>query len=131
VDSSVNRNTAIVHGPSMASTVIVAGLGVAAFGFGARFMLRTIPAVSDKLAKNIPKISPEEMFANSKYYKGGFDEKMSKREAALILGVRPGAPTSKVKGAYMKMMRNNHPDIGGSPYLSTKISEAKEVMDKK
>jgi hypothetical protein len=27
-------------------------------------------------------------FQNSKYYKGGFDPKMSKREAGLILGIR-------------------------------------------
>ena len=27
-------------------------------------------------------------FQNSKYYKGGFDPKMSRREAGLVLGVR-------------------------------------------
>lgn len=45
-----------------ASTMIVAGLGVAAFGFGARFMLRTIPNLGQKMANaavNIPKIDSE------------------------------------------------------------------------
>lgn len=37
-----------------------------------------------------------ESFANSKYYKGGFDPKMNKREAALILGVSPTASKGKV-----------------------------------
>lgn len=37
------------------------------------------------------------MFATSKYYKGGFDPKMTKREAALVLGVNSSAPATKVK----------------------------------
>lgn len=35
--------------------------------------------------KNLPKFDAESM-ANAKYYKGGFDPKMNRREAALILG---------------------------------------------
>lgn len=35
--------------------------------------------------KNIPKFDAETM-SSSKYYKGGFDPKMNRREAALILG---------------------------------------------
>ena len=33
---------------------------------------------------------------NSKYHKGGFEPKMTKREAALILGVSPNAPLKRV-----------------------------------
>jgi DnaJ family protein C protein 19 len=36
--------------------------------------------------KTIPKIADSQSWANSKYYKGGFEPKMNKREAALILG---------------------------------------------
>jgi len=36
-------------------------------------------------------------FANNKYYKGGFEPKMTKREASLILGVSPTSNKSKVK----------------------------------
>lgn len=35
--------------------------------------------------KNLPKFDAESM-TTSKYYKGGFDPKMNRREAALILG---------------------------------------------
>lgn len=35
--------------------------------------------------RNLPKFDAESM-ASSKYYKGGFDPKMNRREAALILG---------------------------------------------
>lgn len=37
-----------------------------------------------------------ESLATSKYYRGGFEAKMSKREAALILGISPTAPKTKV-----------------------------------
>lgn len=45
--------------------------------------------------KNLPKFDAESL-ANSKYYRGGFDPKMNKREAALILGVSPTASKLKV-----------------------------------
>ncbi|KAI8367971.1 hypothetical protein EDC96DRAFT_505936 [Choanephora cucurbitarum] len=68
----------------------------------------------------------------SKFYKGGFDAKMNKREAALILGLRESQATKqKVKEAHRKIMLLNHPDRGGSPFLALKINEAKEFLDSK
>ncbi|CAO3627914.1 hypothetical protein PS15m_002685 [Mucor circinelloides] len=68
----------------------------------------------------------------SKFYKGGFDAKMNKREAALILGVRESAATKqKIKEAHRRIMLLNHPDRGGSPFLALKINEAKEFLDTK
>lgn len=71
---------------------------MAAIGFAGRYILRQMPNASTKFAeamKNLPKFDTESL-ANSKYYKGGFEPKMSKREAALILGVSPTANKSKV-----------------------------------
>ena len=34
---------------------------------------------------------------NSRYYKGGFEQKMTRREASLILGVSPTASKAKIK----------------------------------
>lgn len=68
--------------------------------------------------------------ANSRYYKGGFEPKMNKREASLILGVSPTANKGKIKEQFMKVMSANHPDRGGSPYLAAKINEAKDLLEK-
>lgn len=78
--------------------MVVAGLSLAAVGFAGRYVLRAMPQMSQKVAeamKSLPKFDAESM-ATSKYYKGGFDQKMNKREAALILGVSPTASKNKV-----------------------------------
>lgn len=111
--------------------VILAGLGLAAVGFGARYVLRQMPNAAktfNETMKNLPKF--DESTGNSKYYKGGFDQKMNRREAALILGISPSANKAKVKDAFKKVMSVNHPDRGGSPYLASKINEAKEFLEK-
>ena len=53
---------------------------------------------------------------------------MTKREAALILGVRESSSAQRIKEAHRKIMVLNHPDAGGSTYMSGKINEAKELL---
>jgi len=65
-----------------------------------------------------------------KFYHGGFERQMNRREASMVLGVRESAPEDKILAAHRKMMFNNHPDNGGSTYLATKINEAKELLTK-
>jgi DnaJ homolog subfamily C member 19 len=62
------------------------------------------------------------------FYDGGFEEKMSKREAALILGIRESAPPEKVKEAHRRILMVNHPDRGGSAFIAAKINEAKDLL---
>jgi len=64
----------------------------------------------------------------SKYYEGGFEEKMTRKEAALILGVRESSTTKRIKEAHRKLLILNHPDTGGSTYMAGKINEAKELL---
>ncbi|CAN0881342.1 Mitochondrial import inner membrane translocase subunit TIM14-1 [Linum grandiflorum] len=95
------------------ATPFIAGCTVAAGAYAARSMIR---------AWHTLKTRPRS------FYQGGFQSSMTRREAALILGVRERTPSKDVKDAYKKVMKANHPDQGGSHYLSNKINEAKNVM---
>jgi DnaJ-domain-containing protein 1 len=64
------------------------------------------------------------------YFDGGFEDKMSLKEAALILGVSETASRERIMDRYRTLMKINHPDLGGSPFLSLKVNEAKDLMTK-
>mmetsp|Transcript_13843 Transcript_13843/g.19376 ORF Transcript_13843/g.19376 Transcript_13843/m.19376 type:complete len:153 (-) Transcript_13843:99-557(-) len=64
----------------------------------------------------------------SKYYEGGFEDEMTRKEAALILGVRESSNAKRIKEAHRKLLILNHPDTGGSTYMAGKINEAKELL---
>ncbi|KAL0318660.1 UNVERIFIED_CONTAM: Mitochondrial import inner membrane translocase subunit TIM14-3 [Sesamum angustifolium] len=66
-----------------------------------------------------------------KFYPGGFEQVMTRREAALILGVREHTVVEKIREAHRRVMVANHPDAGGSHYLASKINEAKDVLLRK
>jgi DnaJ family protein C protein 19 len=63
-----------------------------------------------------------------RYYEGGFEPEMTRREAALILGIRESAPRDKVREAHRRLAMLNHPDMGGSTYIASKINEAKDKL---
>ncbi|KKZ66266.1 mitochondrial import inner membrane translocase subunit tim14 [[Emmonsia] crescens] len=65
------------------------------------------------------------------FYKGGFEPRMNKREATLILELSERSLNKdKIRAHHRKLMLINHPDRGGSPYLASKINEAKELLEK-
>ena len=53
---------------------------------------------------------------------------MTRKEAALILGVRESSTPKRIKEAHRKLLILNHPDTGGSTYMAGKINEAKELL---
>jgi len=106
------------------ATAIVIGVGVAVAATAARFGLRALQKGPSALPKSSSSVN------YNKFLRGGFEPKMTRREAALILGIRESAPKDKLKEAHRRIMVANHPDRGGSPYLASKINEAKDILEK-
>ena len=67
-------------------------------------------------------------FYAKRFYDGPFEDEMTRREAALILGVRESASATRIKNAHRKLLILNHPDTGGSTFIATKLNEAKELL---
>ncbi|GLJ11382.1 hypothetical protein SUGI_0154940 [Cryptomeria japonica] len=97
------------------ATPLVVGLAVAAAALAGRYGIHAWHAFKTRPVTR-------------KFYEGGFQQTMSRREAALILGVRESVSADKVKEAHRKVMVANHPDAGGSDYLAAKVNEAKDVL---
>ncbi|GBB84887.1 hypothetical protein RclHR1_11480003 [Rhizophagus clarus] len=104
------------------ATPFLIGLGTAAIATAGRFVMKA--AQKYKPSGNIKSVS-------AKYYKGGFDSEINKREAALILGLKETRINkTNIREAHRRLILLNHPDRGGSPYLASKINEAKYFLGK-
>lgn len=69
--------------------------------------------------------------AAEQWAKGGFRAKMDRKEAIAVLGLKDGPQLrTRLKDAHRHIMLANHPDRGGSPYLASKINEAKDLLEK-
>jgi len=97
---------------------LAAGVSVAAVALASKYAIEAWQAF--KARPVVPRMR--------KFYEGGFQPVMTRREAALILGVRERVAMEKIKEAHRRVMVANHPDSGGSDYLASKINEAKDVM---
>ncbi|CAH8431835.1 unnamed protein product [Schistosoma bovis] len=105
------------------STPVLLGLGMIAVGVAGRYITRNTNI------GNIQKLFSISGLNGSKYYRGGFEQNMSRREAALILGVSQQSSRNKIRDAHKRIMLLNHPDKGGSPYLAAKINQAKDILE--
>ena len=116
------RSTAISSDP----WPLMLGVGVGAAALTLHYAKEGASKLSARRAKGEPMFGSS-MFG-SKYYDGGFEDEMSRREAALILGIRESADKKRVQKSYRSLLRQNHPDAGGSTYLAAKINEAKDIL---
>ncbi|RHY45182.1 hypothetical protein DYB30_006732 [Aphanomyces astaci] len=118
---------------SQDNALVVGSLGVAAAALGGKYLLEAYEGYQAKKAS-----SPSGTGASSSssvfnmsyrnFYDGPFEDKMTRREAALILGVRESPSPDRIRNAHRKLLIANHPDTGGSTFLSSKINEAKELL---
>lgn len=80
---------------------LAAGLSIA----GVALLASQAVHVAERWAQH----GPPKVFSSAtkarKYYQGGFAPQMTRREAALILGVREYAPHEKIKEAHLKLMK--------------------------
>ncbi|HUQ37800.1 MAG TPA: DnaJ domain-containing protein [Aestuariivirga sp.] len=53
---------------------------------------------------------------------------MSRDEALSVLGLKSGATNEDIKNAHRRLMKDFHPDRGGSDYLAAKINQAKDIL---
>uniref|UniRef100_A0A7R9VG70 J domain-containing protein n=1 Tax=Chlamydomonas euryale TaxID=1486919 RepID=A0A7R9VG70_9CHLO len=103
------------------ATPLVAGLSVAAAAFMGKQAVQAYVRFAAAPSSSF--------FRSSKtYYKGGFQAEMTKREAALILGLRESAGEERIKDAHRRIMIANHPDSGGSSFVAAKVNEAKDIL---
>lgn len=66
--------------------------------------------------------------SGTKQHPGAASGKMTREEALAVLGLH-GSPTpEEIKAAHRNLMKQFHPDRGGTDYLASKINMAKDVL---
>ena len=55
-------------------------------------------------------------------------DKMSKKEALEILGLREGASKEQIISSHQNLVKKNHPDLGGSDWVTKKLNQARDIL---
>ena len=53
---------------------------------------------------------------------------MSREEALKILNLKDGASEEEIMKSYYKLLKKNHPDLGGSDWVTSQLNKAKETL---
>mmetsp|Transcript_36128 Transcript_36128/g.88286 ORF Transcript_36128/g.88286 Transcript_36128/m.88286 type:complete len:113 (-) Transcript_36128:391-729(-) len=101
------------------ATPLLAGAAIAGAALLSRAALLSLRTAAARAASG-PRIP--------RAFQGGFEAEMTRKEALLVLNLREGATRDQVRDAHRKLMMLNHPDRGGSQYVTSKVNEAKDLL---
>ena len=57
-----------------------------------------------------------------------FSKKIEEQEAFEILGLKRGASRKEILDKYQELMKKNHPDKGGSDWITKKLNKARDTL---
>jgi DnaJ homolog subfamily C member 19 len=114
---------------------LVAGIVV---GCGLYYVGRLAPRVA-KRASAVSGVANTHAIRHARpyhQYEYGFQSSMTEREAYLLLGFKENQAEAvfrrpspeEVKKRYRTMMKDFHSDVSGTPYIATKLNEAKDIL---
>ncbi len=91
-------------------------------------IISTIPAIFLILYRwgNILKFIATIFF--KKNYSKSKQNSITKKEAYQILGLNEGATKKEILESYQNLMKKNHPDLGGSDWITKKLNEARDIL---
>lgn len=99
-------------------------------------LISTIPAIAFFLYRWRPVIlflknlvlNKKKNYSSNFKNNRNFTNQMTEDEAYEILGLNKGASKKEILTNYHKLLKKNHPDVGGSSWISSKINKAKETL---
>ncbi len=56
------------------------------------------------------------------------NQNLTRKDALEILGLQEGATKQQILDNYQKLMKKNHPDLGGSDWITKKLNEARDIL---
>lgn len=102
-------------------TLILTGRFFHALGWALMVLIALLISGASARRKRQQKGGPQKLGSRS-------EQGMSAKEAYAILGLKEGASDEEIHDAYISLIQKNHPDRGGSDYLSSQINEAHDVL---
>ncbi len=95
--------------------VLMGRISMALVFGGTAAMLLGLPDGLFRSRKNVP---PQDQSSGS----------MTHNEALEVLGLKPGASEAEIREAHIRLIKQSHPDQGGSDYLASKVNHAKDIL---
>lgn len=106
-------------------TLILTGRFFHALGWALMLLIALLISGASARRERQKKGDPQQLGNSSEDRPG---EGMSMKDAYAILGLQKGASDEEIHDAYINLIQKNHPDRGGSDYLSSQINEAHDVL---